>query len=841
MTPNNSKVQEYINFYIEQGISIIPLEPEVGSKKPSIKWKERTEKKTTHEEIVEWRKQTDRFAIVCGEVSSNLVVIDVDKEELFAGLNLGVVAANTYTEERQGKFHIYLRTTKPIKHKTLKFEDGEDISIRFNDNLIMAGGIAHPSGGAYQHFPTSPREIATVDTGLFDDLEKLWRDYRGLSTEGKKTFAELKKGITLKTNIADAIKGYAELKELKDNGDTYTCRCPLPKHKDLTPSFTIYKKTNSYYCWGCNRGGNIINFVKDFFGISKKEAIARLKEEKVIEEGETEFDILEELENAIDDAKKPKYYGTINFDPEHGIFFTVPIDIPSAPNTNNNDHPPPQCKPIFCNPREAFAQDIEGGEKSENIVEALAQEQQVNKGFAQFLMPIEGVPLYLIANQRVQILQAYLTLLKTGETTCKYTREEIGTHLPTKHMSYFKLSNDIEHYIISCWAIGTYLFPMFPVYPYLINIGEKGTNKSGMLEFLSRICWNATAKLSLPNEAPLFRLMHQAKPTQIIDEVHRQLNDPLRGPVLQALLEMGHEQGGCVPRCDENDRDKINFYNVYCPKALASREGLELEEKGITIVIHKDFSKEYAIARKNLESDPDLDIIAREIFNFAIAEWAAVYDIYQNIEPTPKLSGRYFMLWAPILAICKIAYPDRYGEMVMYAEEAVVGVQHKSYEVEIMVLSWLVTRIEDIKADGNAVYFKAIRESLNLKWQSVHSAIRNLGLIKADRDTKQGKKYYLHVDRIEKLAKERNISTEETFEDEDNDEVSEEEIKERIDELGRNEIKKIKKLEKEMLGVCDICKNPHKPLIYGIEGKHGDIKKGFCDACMGKIRHGGAQ
>ncbi|MCK4347010.1 MAG: hypothetical protein KAW47_00190 [Thermoplasmatales archaeon] len=258
------------------------------------------------------------------------------------------------------------------------------------------------------------------------------------------------------------------------------------------------------------------------------------------------------------DAKKPKYYGTINFDTEHGIFFTVPLDVPIEDKNEKNINPHPHSKPIFCNPRETFAHDIEEEEKSKNMVEAFSQEQQVNKGFAQFLMPIEGVPLYLIANQRVQILQAYLTLLKTGETTCKYTREEIGTHLPSKHISYFNLSNDIEHYIVSCWVIGTYLFPMFPVFPYLIHIGEKGTNKSGTLEFLSRVCWNATAKLSLPNEAPLFRLMHQAKPTQIIDEVHRQLNDPLRGPVLQCKEELeaiGVEK--IQPKIDgEQEREK---------------------------------------------------------------------------------------------------------------------------------------------------------------------------------------------------------------------------------------------------------------------------------------------
>ena len=80
------------------------------------------------------------------------------------------------------------------------------------------------------------------------------------------------------------IKNCTELKELKDCDEYYTCRCPLPKHNDITPSFTIYKKTNSYYCWGCHRGGNVIKFVKDYYNISTKEAITRLKEAGAIEE-----------------------------------------------------------------------------------------------------------------------------------------------------------------------------------------------------------------------------------------------------------------------------------------------------------------------------------------------------------------------------------------------------------------------------------------------------------------------------------------------------------------------------------------------------------------------------
>lgn len=499
---------------------------------------------------------------------------------------------------------------------------------------------------------------------------------------------------------------------------------------------------------------------------SKKEKETKEETQK---KNEAAFNVLDSIENAVENATKTKYHGTINFNPYLGVFFTVPWNIPPIFIYDDDDKivevRESLYKPILCTPREGFAHKIDEDKKSEIMKHLPAQPQQIIEVFAQYSEVIEGVPLYLSANQDVQILKSYLTLLETGENECEKNIEEIGTHLYTKHIRYFKYVDDIEHYIVACWAIGTYLFPMFSVFPFLIHIGEKGTNKSGSLEFLSRVCWNPTAKLSLPGEAPLFRLMHLAKPTQLIDEVHRLLNDPIRGPVLQALLETGHEQGGCVPRCDPNDYNKINFYNTYCPKALVSRESLEIEEKGISIIIEKTLDKRYAIARKNIENDPDLEIIRSGLLNLALSRWSDIYHFYQTIEPTPKLAGRYFVLWSPILAICKNVYPDKYIDMIGYAEKAAAGAQKKSYEVEIAVLSWLATHLTDIENNGNAIFFKDIKDALNLKWQAIYSALRNFGLIKMDRDTKQGKKYYLHVDKIEKLAEERSITTEEASEE----------------------------------------------------------------------------
>lgn len=49
--------------------------------------------------------------------------------------------------------------------------------------------------------------------------------------------------------------------------------CPLPDHDDGTPSFTVYPKTQSWYCHGCHRGGSIVDFCMHYFGIKdSKEA-----------------------------------------------------------------------------------------------------------------------------------------------------------------------------------------------------------------------------------------------------------------------------------------------------------------------------------------------------------------------------------------------------------------------------------------------------------------------------------------------------------------------------------------------------------------------------------------
>jgi DNA primase len=50
-------------------------------------------------------------------------------------------------------------------------------------------------------------------------------------------------------------------------------KCPLPAHEDSVDSFTIYTETNTYFCFGCGCGGDIVNFCGKMFDTNFKTAL----------------------------------------------------------------------------------------------------------------------------------------------------------------------------------------------------------------------------------------------------------------------------------------------------------------------------------------------------------------------------------------------------------------------------------------------------------------------------------------------------------------------------------------------------------------------------------------
>lgn len=56
-------------------------------------------------------------------------------------------------------------------------------------------------------------------------------------------------------------------------------KCPFPWHPDKSPSFKIYKKTNSFYCFWCHKGGNSIKLIGYMENLDNKQAWIKFQEE----------------------------------------------------------------------------------------------------------------------------------------------------------------------------------------------------------------------------------------------------------------------------------------------------------------------------------------------------------------------------------------------------------------------------------------------------------------------------------------------------------------------------------------------------------------------------------
>lgn len=69
-------------------------------------------------------------------------------------------------------------------------------------------------------------------------------------------------------DIVSVMQSYVELKRA---GSTYSCRCPF--HSERTPSFHVYPDTQSYYCFGCGAGGDVVTFIRQIENLDYMEAV----------------------------------------------------------------------------------------------------------------------------------------------------------------------------------------------------------------------------------------------------------------------------------------------------------------------------------------------------------------------------------------------------------------------------------------------------------------------------------------------------------------------------------------------------------------------------------------
>ena len=90
--------------------------------------------------------------------------------------------------------------------------------------------------------------------------------------------------VRSKNDIVDVISGYVKLQK---KGRDYFGLCPF--HNEKSPSFSVSRLKQMYYCFGCGAGGNVFTFLMEYENYSFVEALKFLADRAGVELPEAEY------------------------------------------------------------------------------------------------------------------------------------------------------------------------------------------------------------------------------------------------------------------------------------------------------------------------------------------------------------------------------------------------------------------------------------------------------------------------------------------------------------------------------------------------------------------------
>ncbi len=100
--------------------------------------------------------------------------------------------------------------------------------------------------------------------------------------------------VTAALNIVDVIGSYFPLRRA---GTEFRALCPF--HQEKTPSFYVSPDKQTFYCFGCQRGGSVIQFVQEYEHIDFPESVRRLATRAGIAIQQEEFSAEEEEKQTL--------------------------------------------------------------------------------------------------------------------------------------------------------------------------------------------------------------------------------------------------------------------------------------------------------------------------------------------------------------------------------------------------------------------------------------------------------------------------------------------------------------------------------------------------------------
>ena len=239
------------------GMSVIPLK----GKRPALNsWTHYQQSRASEAEIETWIRQgiLQNIGIVCGTVSGNLVVLDLDGVggyPAFAAMFPHL--AETYTVATGGGVgkHVYFRVEKlPLSIKAMGTPIG-NLELCSEGRQVVAPPSIHPDTGQLYRVENTCDVLHVSD---LDDLVQWIETFKPLEVQSSwkpPTRVSFPQGeATINPRLLEAIAHELLHRDFKQHGDWLHGRCIYPeRHKngDRNPSFGFNIRSGYAHCYVC--------------------------------------------------------------------------------------------------------------------------------------------------------------------------------------------------------------------------------------------------------------------------------------------------------------------------------------------------------------------------------------------------------------------------------------------------------------------------------------------------------------------------------------------------------------------------------------------------------------
>lgn len=212
---------------------------------------------------------------------------------------------------------------------------------------------------------------------------------------------------------------------------------------------------------------------------------------------------------------------------------------------------------------------------------------------------------------------------------------------------------------VATWALSTFVMTVFDAHPPLVVTSpDRKCGKTRLLEVLE-LQTHRPVRATGMSEAALFRIVATASPTLLIDEAQSLRQRDERSAALHDLLCAANRRGSFVLRVGGPDRDRVEKFSVFGPKALAAIGSLApvIMDRAIQIPMRRRKPGERVSKFFFDRAEADAAPIRRRIVRWATDHRDAVADIYRTSTPPDFLQDREAESWASLFAIGAAADP----------------------------------------------------------------------------------------------------------------------------------------------------------------------------------------